>query len=156
MLVQFLTSRTSRARPRRLEGRACWNCDLIWFLMAHNGTDKCLSARSLMLFLPCSNFRPDRKVKALLHTRGRRGVSENSNARCANANGWVETAGRTLANSALSVTSTSIHTSRDRWTSQTGSTCRIKPRNILKISARNARALAITAAGLNRVKKIRP
>lgn len=107
-----------------------------------------------IMLIICFFFRPDQKAKASLHTKGRKDALANSNALCANANGWAVTAGPTRDNNALSVTSTYIRTSRDRWTNLTGLTYRIRPRSILRICVRSARAWGTTVAGLNRVKQI--
>lgn len=141
--------------PRSAVGRPWWSCKLSRNVKRHYD-DTEFADKLVFTLLFCFFLRPDRKERASLHTRARNDVLENSNVHCVSASGWAATVGRTLGNSASSVTSTCIRTSRDRWTNLTDSTCRIKPRNILKISARNARALATIVAGLNRVKKFRP
>ena len=99
------------------------------------------------------HFRRDQKARDWLHIRGRRGVLENLSVHCASANGWVETAGPTQGNSALSVTSTCTHTNRDRWTSQTDLMYQIRRKNIPRTSVRSAKDWVITVAGRSRVKK---
>lgn len=101
-------------------------------------------------------FRPDQKVRVSLLIRERNVALASSNVPFASASGWAETAGPIQDNSVSSVTSTCIHTNRDRWISLTDSTSRIRPKNIHRTSARSARAWVTIVAEHNRVKTHNP